>query len=72
MTGFDRTGTDGQGPRTGRQMGKHAQPDEKHTRDEIQFGRGAGKGMGRGMGRGTGRVAGRANRMRGGRGMSRG
>lgn len=72
MPGFDRTGPEGQGPRTGRKMGKCAKPDEKHTKDETQFGRGIGRGMGRGMGRGAGRAAGRANRMRGGRGMGRG
>lgn len=68
MPGFDRTGPEGQGPRTGRQMGKCVKPDEENSTDDNQ----SGRGLGRGMGRGVGRAGGRAHRMRWGRGGGRG
>ena len=47
MPNRDKTGPEGRGPRTGRQMGDC-------DRTEPIFGRGAGYGNGRGMGRGRG------------------
>ncbi|MFC2138582.1 DUF5320 domain-containing protein [Bacteroidota bacterium] len=71
MPGFDRTGPEGQGSRTGRAMGKCNPENRKNknvSEDEDfvpgrglrlglgrRFGRGSGKGVGRGMGRGYGR-----------------
>ena len=62
MPGFDRTGPEGQGPRTGRQMGKCKPPSGNDTNGEIndreEFNRPrrarwfAGRGSGRGSGRG--------------------
>jgi hypothetical protein len=80
MPGLDRTGPEGKGPRTGRQMGKCAPPgnqkergknddnapvQEPPTMDPEEF---EGKGFGRLAGRGLGRGAGRGT----GRGMGRG
>lgn len=67
MPGFDRTGPEGQGSRTGRQMGKCSNREENESGQEPLMGRGPGRGMGRGVGkaasraarRGTGRGAGR-------------
>ena len=64
MPGFNSTGPEGQGPRTGRQMGrckprpgsddpeKNTQPDDGMETDPQFAGRGPGKGMGFGRGRG--------------------
>ena len=70
MPGLDSTGPEGQGPRTGRQMGKckprkgSIDPENKKTTpednvnpEEERFpgrGRGSGRGRGRGFGRGRG------------------
>ncbi len=60
MPGLDRTGPEGQGSRTGRQMGKctprdkqqDATPENKKLKGgEMNPGRGRGKGLGRGLGR---------------------
>lgn len=56
MPGFDRTGPQGQGSRTGRQMGKCVTPKtntekEKPTEDTHPRGtRGSGRGLGRRLG----------------------
>ncbi|MDF1576714.1 MAG: DUF5320 domain-containing protein [Bacteroidales bacterium] len=68
MPGFDRTGPEGQGSRTGRQMGKCSTKDTSETGQEPFMGRGPGRGMGRGVGRAAGRAANRG----GGRGAGRG
>ena len=63
MPGFDRTGPQGQGPMTGRRMGRcnpETQPKDSDTpannaeefKDKGWFGYGRGFGRGRGMGRG--------------------
>ena len=72
MPGFDRTGPEGQGSRTGRQMGKCANKDSFEFGQESQIGKGPGRGMGRGMGRGVGRAAGRAARWENKPGTGRG
>lgn len=75
MPGLDRTGPEGQGSRTGRQMGKCAprtkastdpsDPDDspQNITQQEGFGRlqdrGPGRGAGRGAGRGTGKGRGR-------------
>jgi hypothetical protein len=75
MPGLNQTGPMGQGPRTGRGMGR-CNPDNKgKTDDEILQNKdsslepeqrlGRGLGLGRGQG-GTGRGLGRQNRFRGG------
>jgi len=56
MPGFDRTGPEGQGSRTGRAMGK-CNPKNQEQGDEItgaenQKEYGYGRGQGRGQGRG--------------------
>jgi len=80
MPGFDRTGPQGQGSRTGRAMGK-CNPDNKNGKNEVieqDFlpGRGLRLGLGRRSGRSSGRVSGRgAGRGLGmdyGRGQNRG
>ena len=64
MPGFDRTGPEGQGPQSGRKMGK-CNPDNQETTaktdsEEIftdsrrRPGRGRGRGLGRGRGNGNG------------------
>lgn len=77
MPGFDRTGPRGEGPRTGRNMGKcgpaperkssRTSNDERETGDHPPgwgFFRGLGRGPGRGAGKGRGRGHGRGGRMR--------
>jgi len=83
MPGLDRTGPEGKGPRTGRQMGRCAPPENQKERvknqdnatgqesaaqDPEDFeGGGFGRFAGRGFGRGTGRGTGRGM----GRGVGR-
>ena len=61
MPGFDRTGPEGEGPRTGRERGKCNSVSEDSP-DERGFGRGFGRGRNqaggrfRGRGRGLGRM----------------
>ena len=49
MPNRDRTGPEGKGPRTGRQMGncKDAKPNEDMPRRGLGLGRGYGRGLGR-------------------------
>jgi len=64
MPGFDRTGPEGQGSRTGRGLGR-CNPDSKNddrSQDDFRPGRGFGWGRGRGRGRGRGFGFGRRNR----------
>lgn len=68
MPGLDRTGPEGQGSRTGRQMGKCSKSKNSTSGQEPQMGR----GLGRGMGRGAGQAAGRASKQGRGRGLGRG
>jgi hypothetical protein len=63
MPGLDRTGPEGKGPRTGRQMGK-CNPDASPN-EEFIGGAGRGRRFG-GGGRGPGRGFGRRFRFRGG------
>ncbi len=77
MPGEDRTGPQGQGPKTGRGLGRcNSKDDEQKTPDES--GRGQGQGLGRGQGgpgRGQGRGGGSGGAGRGrgrGRGAGRG
>ena len=83
MPGLDRTGPEGKGPRTGRQMGRCAPPgnQKEHTKNQDLPPRkespvqdpedfeegGVGRFAGRGLGRGTGRGTGRGM----GRGVGR-
>ena len=53
MPGFDRTGPEGQGPMTGRELGK-CNSENKRPPDKDQHFR-PGKGIGHGRGRGRGR-----------------
>lgn len=71
MPGFDRTGPEGQGPRTGRAMGK-CNPEKENTSVDTNienFGRGRwfarrlNLGFGRKYGRGQGRRGGAGRRM---------
>lgn len=57
MPGFDGTGPRGEGPRTGRGLGKCKDDDVKTSREvpEEDFPRGRGFGFGFGAGRGRGR-----------------
>jgi len=66
MPRFDRTGPEGQGPRTGRMMGKCAPKNNSNSdnsrndlpEDDFRnggYGRGLGRGYGKGFGRGFGR-----------------
>jgi len=60
----DRTGPRGQGPKTGRAMGKCGPKDENPApqgQGGIGTGRGQGRGSGRGAGRGTGRGGGQGS-----------
>lgn len=63
MPGLDRKGPQGDGPKTGRGLGK-CNPDTK-TQDEnsaeTQYGRGLGRRMGRGQRAGRGRGRGMGN-----------
>ncbi len=68
MPGLDRSGPEGQGSRTGRQMGKCTNNENSTSGQEPQM----GQGLGRGMGRGAGRAANRASRRGTGRGLGRG
>ena len=68
MPGYDRTGPEGQGSRTGRQMGKCGNSENSASGHEPQTGR----GLGRGMGRGVSMAAGRATMRGTGRGAGRG
>ncbi|MBA7552564.1 hypothetical protein ES705_45132 [subsurface metagenome] len=63
MPGFDRTGPEGKGSRTGRAMGKCKPTNQNANTDvsEESFPGGRGRGTGRGIGRGFGK----------GRGMGR-
>jgi len=63
----DRKGPRGQGPRTGRGMGKCG-PKDGTPASQGQGGMGAGNGQGRGFSRGTGRGTSR----RGGQGSGKG
>jgi len=65
MPGFDRTGPEGQGSLTGRQMGKCSNSKNSTSGHEPQM----GQGLGRGMGRGAGQAASRASRQGTGRGL---
>ena len=51
MPGFDRSGPEGKGSRTGRAMGK-CKPDGKEISDEEINVPARGRGRGRGLGRG--------------------
>ncbi len=62
MPGFDRTGPVGQGPKTGRGLGKCNPDNQDNTNSEsffprfgLRFGRNAGIRSGQGRGRGMGR-----------------
>lgn len=55
MPGLDRTGPEGQGSRTGRQMGKCANKEENTKDQDAPMGRGRGPGRGRRRGLGRGR-----------------
>lgn len=80
MPGLDHKGPQGEGPRTGRQMGNcrpKADVNQSQTENPVQgaglrggpgFGRGAGRGFGRGSGKGFGRGFGKGF----GRGFGRG
>lgn len=70
MPGFDRTGPSGQGPQTGRGLGKCGrakgtsrsgleQPARTLPETESSFNRGSGRGPGKGAGRGGGSGRGR-------------
>jgi hypothetical protein len=72
MPGFDRTGPNGEGPRTGRGLGrcnpKKDESDEKNREDMNPQDEWYGRGMGWRHGRGgfRGRGPGRGRRFRGG------
>ncbi|RLD99650.1 MAG: hypothetical protein DRJ13_09690 [Bacteroidetes bacterium] len=68
MPGFDRTGPEGQGSRTGRQMGKCSNNENSTSGNDYQM----GQGLGRGMGREVGKAASRAAKRGTGRGLGRG
>ncbi len=66
MPGLNSKGPNGEGPMTGRRMGRckssnilpateQEQSAEVDNRPRVGGGRGAGKGVGRGVGRGAGR-----------------
>lgn len=54
MPGFDRTGPEGAGPMTGRQLGRCAGNTSVFPGRGFRYGRGYGFGRGRGWGRGFG------------------
>ena len=64
MPGKDRSGPEGLGSRTGRQLGKCSSNKETVPKERNS--------MGRGMGRGVGRAAGRAAKSGPGKGMGPG
>jgi hypothetical protein len=80
MPGLDRTGPEGQGSRTGREMGKCTSRSEAPSiqdRDSENervsgLGRGLGRGPGKGRGRGLGRGFGRGRSRGLGRGPGKG
>lgn len=64
MPGLDRTGPEGQGPRSGRGLGKcnpnKEEANESSNEEKFRAGKGYGRGRfrgggGRGLGRGSGR-----------------
>ena len=57
MPRFDRTGPEGKGPRSGRELGK-CNPVPEDSPDERGFGRGFGRGRNQSAGRFGGRVRG--------------
>ena len=71
MPGFNRKGPEGQGSRTGRELGKcnpnnqkaNEQPDESENYQGMgrRFGQGMGSGSGRGTGKGMARRQRRGN-----------
>ena len=71
MPGFDRTGPEGQGSRTGRQMGKCSNSDNSESGQEPLMGRGPGRGMGRGVGKAASKAARRGTGRGPGRGLGR-
>ena len=62
----DRTGPEGQGPKTGRGQGK-CNPQGGILTPRGRGGMGSGRGTGRGAGQGTGRGTGQRGRGKGGR-----
>lgn len=64
MPGFDRTGPEGQGSRTGRQLGICSNREENESGQEPLMGRGLGRGMGRGVGMAAKRANGRGRGQR--------
>lgn len=72
MSGLNQTGPMGQGPKTGRGMGRCNPENKGKTDDEILQNKDSsqepspGIGHGKGLGRGQGRGLGRQNRFRGG------
>jgi hypothetical protein len=73
MPGFDKTGPEGQGSQTGRELGK-CNPNKRKSNEQLDVnenggrmrrrrGRGIGRrsGSGKGLGRGLGRRAGYSN-----------
>jgi len=67
----DRKGPQGQGPQTGRGMGK-CSPKGGNPAQQGQGARGTGQGAGRGAGRGKGQGAGRGTGRGGGQGSGKG
>jgi len=63
MPGLDNTGPEGQGPMTGRKLGKCASKNAQNTGPGrcLGLGKGKGRGQGQGLGRGQGRGLGRNN-----------
>lgn len=77
MPGFNRKGPRGEGPMTGRQMGKCTDFGADNTNEVGGMGRGLGlgrgrRGGGRGMGRGFGRACGSGLRFGAGFGRGQG
>jgi hypothetical protein len=68
MPGLDRSGPEGQGSQTGRQLGKCRNNENSTSGLQPQM----GQRLGRGMGRGVGKAAGRAAKQGAGRGLGRG
>ena len=67
MPRFDRTGPNGEGPRTGRGLGdcptnQNVKTDDKQVNNNDSQVYGRGLGLGRGQGRGLGRGQGRGPR----------
>ena len=79
MPGEDRKGPMGDGPRTGRGLGRRnnnetgpATPNDQTQADrQLNPGRGRGRGLGSGQGRGLGRGPGRGRGRGSGRGSGR-